>query len=151
MPINSVIAYYILKAVSANKQLKALLAKGDTKGAIAHFDEIPSSLKNDLELKNLLGALYFSDSQYENAIAIAEEILAIEPENMDKKMPLYCHLTKRSNFVKNARNEVNFTFSEDFVKGIKWANQIGADFVIFEKNGKLVQKNLKTGEQTEIE
>ena len=65
------------------KQLKALLAKGDTKGAIVHFDEIPSSLKNDLELKNLLGALYFSDSQYENAIAIAEEILAVEPENMD--------------------------------------------------------------------
>ena len=85
------------------------------------------------------------------ALGIERLMGMIEPENMDKKMPLYCHLTKRSNFVKNARNEVNFTFSEDFVKGLKWANQIGADFVIFEKNGKLVQKNLKTGEQTEIE
>lgn len=64
------------------KQLKELLAKGDTKGAIAHFASIPSSLKNDLELKNLLGALYYSDTQYDNAIATANDILAVEPENM---------------------------------------------------------------------
>ena len=65
------------------KQLQALLDKGDTKGAIAHFADIPSSLKNDLELKNLLGALYFSDTQYDNAIATANEILSIDPDNMD--------------------------------------------------------------------
>ena len=65
------------------KQLQALLEKGDISGAISHFDSIPSSLKDDLELKNLLGALYYSDSQYDNAISTANEILAVEPENMD--------------------------------------------------------------------
>lgn len=65
------------------KQLQALLNKGDTKGAIEHFASIPSDLKDDIELKNLLGALYYSDAQYDNAIATAEEILAIEPANMD--------------------------------------------------------------------
>lgn len=65
------------------KQLQALLEKGDTKGAIAHFDKIPSSLKDDLELKNLLGALYYSDSQYDNAITSANEVLSIESDNME--------------------------------------------------------------------
>ena len=65
------------------KQLKALLADNDTKGAIAHFEKIPADLKDDIELKNLLGALYYSDAQYDNAILTAEEILAIEPANMD--------------------------------------------------------------------
>ena len=65
------------------KQLQALLEKGDTKGAIAHFDKIPSSLKDDLELKNLLGALYYSDTQYDNAITSANEVLFIEPDNME--------------------------------------------------------------------
>ena len=65
------------------KQLQALLDKGDISAAIAHFDSIPASLKDDIELKNLLGALYYSDSQYDNAIATANEILVIEPENMD--------------------------------------------------------------------
>ena len=65
------------------KQLQVLLDKGDTKGAIAHFDSIPSSLKDDLELKNLLGALYYSDAQYDNAITVANEILVVDPENMD--------------------------------------------------------------------
>ena len=65
------------------KQLQALLEKDDTKGAIAHFGSIPSDLKDDIELKNLLGALYYSDAQYDNAIATANEILETEPENMD--------------------------------------------------------------------
>ena len=65
------------------KQLRALLDKKDTKGAIAHFEKIPSELKDDIELKNLLGALYYSDAQYDNAIATANEVLALEPENMD--------------------------------------------------------------------
>ena len=65
------------------KQLQQLLEAGDTQGAINHFADIPSSLKNDLELKNLLGALYYSDAQYDNAITTAEEILAVEPENME--------------------------------------------------------------------
>ncbi len=65
------------------KQLQALLEKGDTQGAIDHFEQIPSSLKNDLELKNLLGALYYSDAQYDNAVTTANEILTVDPENMD--------------------------------------------------------------------
>ena len=65
------------------KQLQALLEKGDTKGAIAHFDKIPSSLKDDIELKNLLGALYYSDTQYDNAIATANEVLSVDPDNME--------------------------------------------------------------------
>ena len=65
------------------KQLQILLEKGDIKGAIAHFGSIPLSLKDDIELKNLLGALYYSDTQYDNAIATAEEVLVIQPENMD--------------------------------------------------------------------
>ena len=65
------------------KQLQALLEKGDTKGAIAHFDTIPSSLKDDIELKNLLGALYYSDTQYDKAIETANGVLAIQPDNME--------------------------------------------------------------------
>ena len=65
------------------KQLQALLEKGDTEGAIAHFDSIPASLKDDLELKNLLGALYYSNAQYDEGISTAYEILAIDEQNMD--------------------------------------------------------------------
>ena len=65
------------------KQLQLLLEKGDIKGAIDHFGSIPLSLKDDIELKNLLGALYYSDTQYDNAIATAEEVLTIQPENME--------------------------------------------------------------------
>ena len=38
-----------------------LVEKEDIKGAIAHFADIPSDLRDDIELKNLLGALYYSD------------------------------------------------------------------------------------------
>ncbi len=65
------------------KQLQAILEKGDTKGAINHFASIPDSLKDDIELKNLLGALYYSDAQYENAVSTANSVLEIEAENME--------------------------------------------------------------------
>lgn len=65
------------------KELRAFLDKGDTQGAINHFAKIPAKLKDDLELKGLLGALYYSDSQYDNAITTANEILAIDPQNFD--------------------------------------------------------------------
>ena len=65
-----------------------------------------------------------------------------------QKAPLYCHLTDKSNFIKNARNEV--CYFDDFVKGIKWANQIGGDFVIFEKDNKLFIKDMNSGEQMEF-
>lgn len=65
------------------KELQAYLDKGDIQGAIAHFEKIPAKFKDDLELKGLLGALYFSDSQYDNAITTANEILSIDPQNFD--------------------------------------------------------------------
>jgi len=65
------------------KELQSYLDKDDTKSAINHFANIPASLKNDIELKNLLGALYYSDFQYDNAISTANEILSMDPDNID--------------------------------------------------------------------
>ncbi len=65
------------------RQLQELLAQNDIKGAIALFDEIPAELSDDTEMKLLLGALYFSDGQYENSIAVANKVLELDPQNMD--------------------------------------------------------------------
>ena len=69
-----------------------------------------------------------------------------------KKMPsrqkLYLHITNKSKIIEGARNEI--VYFNDFVKGLKYANQIGADFIIFNKDGKLYQKDLKSGEQSEL-
>ena len=65
------------------KQLQAKLDAGDTKGAIECFDSIPKGLEKDMELKLLLGALYISDSQYDNAITTGNKVLEVEPQNMD--------------------------------------------------------------------
>ena len=67
-------------------------------------------------------------------------------ELQKNKIDLYCHLTEKSKIVQNAKNEFNFT--NDITKGLKWANQINADFVFFENNCKIIKKDLKTGEQT---
>ena len=69
-----------------------------------------------------------------------------------KKMPsrqkLYLHITNKSKIIEGARNEI--VYFNDFVKGLKYANQICADFIIFDKDGKLYQKDLKSGEQSEL-
>ena len=65
------------------KQLREFLDNGDIKAAINHFNNLPEELKDDLELKFILGALYYSDCQYEKAIEIAQDILQIEPDNID--------------------------------------------------------------------
>ncbi len=65
------------------KKLQAELEKNNTKGAIALFEEIPESLKDDQDLKLLLGALYISDSQYDNAINVGNEVLETNPTNSD--------------------------------------------------------------------
>ena len=65
------------------KQLKELLDKGDVKAAIALFDTIPPELKDDIELKIVLASLYVSDADYDMAIKVADEVLAIDPENLD--------------------------------------------------------------------
>ena len=85
------------------------------------------------------------------ALGIERLFDLMDISKMPKKQPLYLHITANSKFIENARNEVNLQYQNDFVKGMKYANQIGADFIIFEKDGKLVQKNLASGEQLEIE
>ena len=74
----------------------------------------------------------------------------INVANLPEKQPLYLHLTDKSRFVDNARNEINLAYSEDLVKGLKYANQIQASFVIFEKDRQILIKNLTTGEQKTI-
>lgn len=65
------------------KELQTLLDKGDTEGAILLFEKIPASLKNDVDLKLILGALYYSSKQYDSAISVANEVLSLQSENMD--------------------------------------------------------------------
>ena len=84
------------------------------------------------------------------ALGIERLFDLMDTSKMPKKQPLYLHITANSKFIENARNEVNLQYQNDFVKGMKYANQIGADFIIFEKDGKLLQKNLASGEQFEI-
>lgn len=65
------------------KKLQKYLDKGDTEGAIGCFKELPAELQNDIELKLLLGALYYSNNQYEEAIGVANEVLALDSVNVD--------------------------------------------------------------------
>ena len=64
------------------KELQALLAKGEVKEAIALFDKIPPELKDDLELKLVLASLYVSDGDYDMAINVADQVLALDPSNL---------------------------------------------------------------------
>ena len=64
------------------KELQALLAKGEVKEAIALFVKIPSELKDDLELKLVLASLYVSDGDYDMAINVADQVLALDPSNL---------------------------------------------------------------------
>ena len=78
-----------------------------------------------------------------------ERLMEIMDNNvLPVKQPLYCHLTDKSTFIANARNEINFDI--ELTKGLKWANQLGADFVIFEKDEKLWLKDLATGNQSKL-
>lgn len=65
------------------RKLQSELEKDNIKGAIALFDEIPESLKDDQELQLVLGALFISDAQYDNAIIIGNKILEIDFSNSD--------------------------------------------------------------------
>ena len=53
------------------KKLQKYLNDGDRRGAIACFDNMPKELEDKIDLKLILGALYFSDEQYENAVDVA--------------------------------------------------------------------------------
>lgn len=65
------------------RMLQEFLDKGDVKGAIACFDRIPEKLADDTEMRLLLGALYFSDTQYDNAEKEAKFVLEKDSANMD--------------------------------------------------------------------
>lgn len=65
------------------KMLQERLNANDTEGAIALFEKIPEELKDDIDLKLLLGALYYSNSQFQNSITVAEEVLSVDNANMD--------------------------------------------------------------------
>ena len=81
------------------------------------------------------------------ALGIERLFDLMDATKMLQKQPLYLHLTDKSQFISNARNEINLSYQNDFVKGLKYANQIGANFVIFEKDGQLMKKDLATGDQ----
>ena len=64
------------------KKLQKYLDDGDRRGAIACFDNMPKELEDKIDLKMILGALYFSDEQYENAVDVANRVLEIEANNL---------------------------------------------------------------------
>lgn len=65
------------------RELQNYLEKNDLKGAIDHFNNIPKELANDTELKMLLGALLYSDMQFDEALKIANEVLESNNKNME--------------------------------------------------------------------
>lgn len=65
------------------KQLQEKLNAKDIPGALALFEQMPEELKADVELRLLQGALYYSDTQFDNAIGVANEVLAIDSKNLD--------------------------------------------------------------------
>ena len=65
------------------KELQNFLAENDLQGAIVHFESIPEELKDDTQLKLLLGALLYSDKQFDKAIETANEVLSSEEKNME--------------------------------------------------------------------
>ena len=115
---------------------------GETQNSICGGGEY-NNLINDMSGKQL--------SAFGFAFGIERLMEIMNKNKLPAQQPLYCHLTDKSKFISNARNEVNFSFQNDFVKGLKYANQIGADYVIFEKDGQLIQKDLRSGEQKNID
>ena len=83
------------------------------------------------------------------AFGVERLFTLLDDKKIPLKQPLYLHLTAISKFIDGARNEINLAYSEDLVKGLKYANQIQANFVIFEKDRRILIKNLENGEQTE--
>ena len=81
------------------------------------------------------------------AFGIERLIDLMDTSKMPEKQQLYLHITDKSKLVENGKNEV--IYFNDFVKGLKYANQIKADFIIFENDNYLIIKNLLTGEQKE--
>lgn len=71
------------KNVIFAQKLQEELNKGNVKGAIALFDNMPKELKDDQDLKLLLASLYISDHDYENATITAKNLLEKNSKNID--------------------------------------------------------------------
>ncbi|MCQ2576050.1 MAG: tetratricopeptide repeat protein [Treponema sp.] len=65
------------------KDLQAALKAGKINDAIALFDTLPAELEGDLDLKMVLASLYVSTGDYDNALSVAQAILAIDPNHKD--------------------------------------------------------------------
>ena len=65
------------------KQLREFLDSGDIIAAINHFNNLPDELSDDIDLQFILGALYYSNQQYDDAISIAQKIIDKDPLNID--------------------------------------------------------------------
>ena len=84
-------------AVTFVMKLQDELGTGDMEGAIALFQEIPEELQNDIGLKGLLGALEYSSGDYTSAIKVANDILAVDKNNMEGLELLYkCYKAKKN-------------------------------------------------------
>ena len=114
------------------KELQKYLDDNNIEAAIAHFDNIPSKLKDDIELKNLLGALLYSDTQYDKAISVANEILEIDSSNIDAlelismcnhakgDKTAYKETSERILAVDPFNTSVNIQKAEDYALNKKW-------------------------------
>lgn len=114
------------------KELQKYLDDNNIEAAIAHFENIPSELKDDIELKNLLGALLYSDTQYDKAIKVANEILEIDSSNLDAlELISMCNHAKGDKAAYKATAEkilavdpyntaVNIQKAEDYAISKKW-------------------------------
>ena len=84
------------------------------------------------------------------AFGVERLMSLMDNDKLPKKSPLYLHITPKSKFIIGCRNEINYQYCNDILKGLKYANQILADYIIFENDGKIFKKDLKSGEQQEI-
>ena len=64
------------------KKIQAALDKGDVKGAIDLYQNIPAELSSDIDFKLILASLYVSDGQYEKASSVADAVLALDNGNI---------------------------------------------------------------------
>lgn len=65
------------------KKLQIYLDKNQIKEAIELFQSLPKELEKDIDFKILLASLYISDKQFDQAIDVANNILQLDPENID--------------------------------------------------------------------
>ena len=90
------------------KKLHEYLERNDIRGAIAFFSRMPQELEDKLDLKLILGALYYSDEQYDMAIETANIVLAAEENNIEAmELLARCYKAKgeKSNY-KNIADQI---------------------------------------------